>query len=323
MKKKPPLPTSITPLISFPTFLWIFIAIFCVSVAFLYRKIRFLSNNLNNFKSDVSYFKILIDTVLYVFNSPVLRHCMVCLDSERVYIFTLSVMGLILSTLFQSYLNTNMVTQASWEKDINTLDQLAQSNLPIEIRYVAIMEDLFPENTSRTFDLLRQHMVLVKYDQFALNRLYEHGSFSLPLRRSLVHLDFSEWFFSGKLYLVPQCPKNYLLAYPIMKNSIFLERFNVVLLRLLEGGMIRQWTNEIYRNHTIMETLSHKAHLINEVTILTMPDLQFPFYTLIFGINLSTLIVIFEIFGLKVNRFLSNIESKRIYKLIRHRMLKL
>lgn len=313
---------SIAPIISFPTYLWIFIGIFCLCAAYLCQKIRHLSNNLNHCRADVRYAEILIDTLLYVFNSPVLRHCTVFLAAERVYIFTLSVMGLILSTMFQSYLNTNMVTQVSWQKDINTLDQLAASNLPIEIRYEAIMQDLFPENTSRTFDILRQNMILVRIDQFALDRMYETGAFTQPLRRSLVHLDFSDWFYTNKLYLIPKCPKNYLLAFPMGKNSIYLERFNVVLLRLLEGGMVRHWTDEMYRNHTMMQSISNKAHIISEATILKLNDLQFPFYTLIFGICLSLLIAVIEIFGLKVKEFSLTIKNNRVYKFIRYRIVK-
>lgn len=304
VKKQPLLPKSMTPLLNFPAYFWLFIVILCVCAAYLYTKIKYLSNSLCKYRIYISYSQYLIETLLYVFNSPVLRHCTVVLQSERVYIFTLSVLGLILSTVFQSYLQTNMVTQLTWHKDINTMDQLAATNMRIEVRYAAIMDDLFPENVSKTYDILRHRSVLVPYDNNALERMTSSDPFSIPTRRSLVHLDFSHWFQRQELHLIPQCPKTYALAFPIGRHLIFIERFNLILLRLSEGGMIAKWTNEMYRNHTIFSTLTQKSHLLNKPAFLSLADLQFPFYTLIFGIGLSIIAALFEIFGLKVVRFL-------------------
>lgn len=303
VKKQPLLPKSMTPLLEFPVFFWIFIIVLCIGAAYLYTKIKMLSNNVCKYRLGISYPKYVVEALLYVFNSPVMRHCTVVLHSERVYVLTLSVLGLILSTIFQSYLQTNMVTQMTWLKDINTLDQLAASNLPIEIRYAAIMEDLFPENVSRTYDILRQRSRLVPLDDNALDRMSATGSFSIPTRKSQMHLDFSAWFLSKELHLIPECPKHYALAFPLGRNLIFIERFNWILLRLSEGGMITKWTHEMYRNSTIFSTLTLKNQLLNKPEFLSFADLQFPFYTLVFGIGLSIIVALFEIFGSKVSQF--------------------
>lgn len=323
VKKKPLLPKSVTPLLSFPAYLWLFIVLFCIAATYLYTKIKLLSNLVCPYCVYINYSHYLIETFLYVFNSPVLRHDMVVLQAERIYIFTLSIMGLILSTLFQSYLKTNMVAQVTWQKDINTLEQLAASDLRIEIRYAAIMDDLFPENVSKTYDILRQRSVLVRYDNDALERMADTGSFSIPTRMSLVHLDFYDWFQRNELHLVQQCPKSYLLSFPMMRHSIFLERFNWILLRFAEGGMITKWTDEMYRNHTIYQEVTHKK-LLQQPEFLNLADLQFPFYTWIFGIGICITAALIEIFGLKVIYALRssvNTSNNRICKIFARKNL--
>lgn len=304
VKKQPLLPKSMTPLVNFSMYFWLFIVLLCIVAAYLYSKIKCLSNSIGNHRMGISYPQYLVEALLFVFNSPVLlRHCTVVLHSERLYVFTLSVLGLVLSTIFQSYLETNMMTHMTWHEDINTMDQLAASDFIIEIRYAAIMDDLFPENVSRTYDILRDRSVLVPYEDDELDRIADIGGFTIPTRLSQVHLMFSPWFQRRELHLIQQCPKTYALAFLLSRHLIFIERFNWILLRLSEGGMITKWTQEMYRNHTIFSTLKLRNQVWNEPEYLSMADLQFPFYLLIFGTGLSIMVALFEIFGSKVRQF--------------------
>lgn len=293
------------PLLNFPAYLWIFVAIFCFFAAFLYTLIKRMSHKVYTSKFiHIHYSNYLILTLLYAFNSPVLRQGSAVLQSERVFIITLSFLGLVLSTLFESFLKTNLVTPLFWQRNIETMEDLDASNLPIEVRFPSIMEDLFPDNTSKTYQSLRQHLILVPYDNYVLARMAAQGSFSIPVRKSLVHLDYSEWFQSDELHMIPECPKNYLLAFPISKHSVFLERFNWILLKLSEGGLIKRWMEEMFLNHTIMNAYEKKDQLLNEPKFLKLTDMQFPFYTLFFGTCLSVAVAFIEIFGLKVRRLL-------------------
>lgn len=105
-------------------------------------------------------------------------------------------------------------------------------------------------------------------------------------RKSTVSLDNSVYFTKKQLYLIPECPKIYNLGYMIAKSSVYLERINQILLDIQRYGLMEKWIRDIDFITTLQYIRDFDEDNIN-VKILSMKDLQFPFFLLLFGCTSS------------------------------------
>lgn len=95
--------------------------------------------------------------------------------------------------------------------------------------------------------------------------------------------------------MVRECPRIYNLAYVVAHHSVFLDRFNAMIMRLFDGGLIEHWITEMNFNVTIRDWEQIRRSFGTNFKILTLVDMQFPFYLLAIGLFLSTIVFIAEL----------------------------
>ncbi|CAO1388076.1 unnamed protein product [Diamesa tonsa] len=117
-------------------------------------------------------------------------------------------------------------------------------------------------------------------------------------RKSTVTLDNSVYFTKKQLHLIPECPKIYNLGYMTAKSSVFLERINQILLDIQRYGLMEKWIRDINFMTTLQYIRDFDEDNIN-VKILSMKDLQFPFFLLLLRCTTS--------FGMWVVEILMNL----------------
>jgi hypothetical protein len=96
--------------------------------------------------------------------------------------------------------------------------------------------------------------------------------------------------------MVKECPRIYNIAYVLPKDSVFANRINEILLRLLNGGLINQWIKDMKFNITLDNIRIYGPSQEQNFKILTVIDLQLAFFILVFGSFISFGIFLVEKF---------------------------
>lgn len=236
--------------------------------------------------------RIFIDTVILMLSAPLRKFPTIY--SERVFVAAICIISLVFVSLFQSSLATVFI-KPMYYKDITTLKQLDDTNYIIKVKYKGYLDDLFPDNfADGVLSSLRRKLDFNADYTSLLNETADKGTIATVTRKSSVNLDNAIFFTNKELYLVNECPRNYNLAYVLPKNSIFLERVNAILLRCLNGGLVYKWVNDMAFNTTIYNLNRFGGYYVAAYKILTVQDLQLPFYILVVGFCLGLISFIME-----------------------------
>lgn len=210
------------------------------------------------------------------------------LQSERIFIGSVCLLSLNIVSLFQSSLATVLI-RPMFYKNIDTLQQFADTRQKILIKYPAMLTDIFPEDSSETYRVLHGRMYLqaggpeltafnvIKMEMATVTR---KTTLKLMKEESLVHL-------------IPECPKSYNLAFVLTANSVYLDRINSIILDINRFGFMNKWVQDaIYK----VELENSKIHppTSNHARIFNIDDMQLPFLVLMFGMFVSCLIFVAE-----------------------------
>lgn len=237
--------------------------------------------------------QIVVDTYILLVSAPYRRFTRSGI--ERLMLFGLMLVSLIFVSMFQSSLSS-VFLHPMFYKDIDSLQRLDESGIKIPVKYKGFMDDVFPANYSSMMDSLRNKMIYEpEQDEAAmLDRVAQSPKIAFVTRKSLVPLDDAIYIAKKQVIVVPECPRLYNLAYVVPRHSVLLEAINVVILRLLNGGLIEQWINVMNFNATMRDLALYRNVDDEKFKILTMNDLQFPFYLWAIGLILSSIIFIAE-----------------------------
>lgn len=294
VQKAHKIPEAVLPLLTFDVTSWMCLFFSFVGCAMFWIVLRTINSN-RNYVDSVDqlymmenysdYLHIVVDTGILFLSSPLMR--MPKIWSERVFIISISLMSIIILSYFESLLATVFVNPL-YLQDIKTLGELENSRLPIEINLDLAVDSLFDENSS-----LIQRIKLVD-NNHRLSYISEHGNLSTVLRQTLIKFDHSHWFRLKKLYQIPYCPRTYTTAFILPKKSVYFERINQILLRLLRGGFIEKWISDTMFNATLSSTRAYGSLSNQDYVVLQLIDMQFPFVVLIGGFVLSGFVFIAE-----------------------------
>lgn len=325
-------PASILPLLCFDPLLWIVLLVgifFCAGVWIIVRMLneskpltelylmqkrntknrisagdRFnRCNNVLGGPKYLQYLQILIDCFIISLSAPVRRFPRV--SSERIFISAICLISLIFVSMFQSRLSAVFITPVYYE-DINTLAQLDKSNLFIELKYQAMLDDLFPENSTEMIERLSKKLKLVTSAQSVMARVARDGGVATVTRKSTTKLDNSIYFTKNQLNLVKECPRIYNLGFVYPKHSVFATRINEVLLDMVAGGLIDKFIREMYFNTTLSNVKQFGSYHIDSYKVFTLTDLQLAFYILGVGIIISGLFLLFEFVSVRYVYFIQS-----------------
>jgi hypothetical protein len=216
----------------------------------------------------------------------------------RVYIATWLFMAVIITNTYQGCL-TSYLAVPKHLKEINTLKQLDKSGLGIFVvpgvqSYLAVNGDdktmrnlwrkfKYETNYSLIYNSLVQKtdMGILSSDNFAQYFLI-NGPF-IKDGEPLLHKVKENIMFLFTVYNVP-------------RHSPFLPRFNVIITRLLEAGLLMKWNRDSVRQAALNGYIKTASDVLAaDPTPLSLTHLQTAFYMLIFGLFCSTLIFVSQL----------------------------
>lgn len=302
------MPAILQPLSCFSYFLWFYIiltGIVSTIVWFIIKNINHKLNNKtikaqNNIDKIIHFTDVANNTAMLFLSAPM--KFLPYTTSERFFVSSICLMSLIITAIFQSNLATVSI-KPNYYRDILSLSELSKSNLLIGIKFKPILDDIFPANTSKNFEKLRKK--LYQWNQknvSVMKTMSAKRSFASATRKTSLKLDNAIYITSKKLFMVPECPKTYNLAYALKKDSIFLEPINHVLNHLLNGGFIEKWINDMEYNQTFINVKQFGVFEDPQFKILTLEDVHLPAFTLLLGVFLSVIVLLCEILWFKLHR---------------------
>lgn len=306
VQKAKRIPPLILPLSCFEPSLWLLLLFWIIVSAviwIIFRKLNkipeiqgFYEINgvLNRFNQNQRFSQLLVDTVIIGLSAP-LRH-IPKVTSERFFIATIFLISLIFVSMFQSRLASVFITPLYY-KEINTLSDFSDSDLKISIKFQAMFDDVFPENTSNIiFGKLREKLNLIPMSSpDVTSDVAEKGGYATLERKASVHLTNLIYLIKNQVHLIQECPRSYNLGFALPKNSAFMPRINEILMRLLNGGFINKWIDEMAFNMTLSNLKNYGKYQLVNYRILTVSDMEFSFLVLGTGIGISFIVFFMEI----------------------------
>ncbi|XP_055591638.1 uncharacterized protein LOC129743594 [Uranotaenia lowii] len=315
VKKASRIPEYLLPITIFPPDLWALMVIMGIVSTALWIVLRALIKRsaesrsswpqrqrlayLFNLSYEISraplYRKLIqisIDTYILLVSGPYQRFTRS--GHERLFLFGILMVSLIMVSMFTSGLSSVFVNPVYY-KDISSLQQLDEVGYKIPVKYKGFMDDVFTANYSPLMDSLRAKVVFQPSNESSLGRVARIGTISTITRKSTLELDNAIYVTTKQLFMVPECPRLYNLAYVVPRHSVLLEQINGALLRMLNGGLVQHWISEMNFNVTIKDGDMIRSVEESNFKVLTVLDMQFPFYLLSIGLMLSTMVFIVEI----------------------------
>ncbi|XP_053699343.1 uncharacterized protein LOC128746319 [Sabethes cyaneus] len=316
VKKASRVPEYLLPITIFPPDLWgllFLMGIVCSIVwIFLRTGIRMRAKtrleryhlaelfNLTNTTRDAplyrKMFQIGVDTYILLVSAPYRRFTRS--GTERLFLFGFLLVSLIFVSMFQSGLSSIFVNPVYY-KDITSLHQLDAAGIRIPVKYAGFMDDVFPANYSPMMESLRSKLVLQPTSQSLLSIVSKTTHLATVTRRATLGLDNAIYVSTKQLFMIPECPRLYNLAYVVGYHSVLLEQVNAVLLSMLNGGLINHWIAQMNYNVTLHHWEQIRNSQSSDFKVLTVIDMQFPFYLLVIGLIVSTAAFVAELIYFK------------------------
>ncbi|XP_017775179.1 PREDICTED: uncharacterized protein LOC108561656 [Nicrophorus vespilloides] len=233
-------------------------------------------------------FKDTINIIGLFLNVPM--HKLPQIHHERMIVISCLMFNIIILGTFQGSLFTSF-SSILYYPDINTLEDLSHSNL-----FIATSLDPFNGDESQVIKkIYSKHIDLFER---ALTRAALKRDVAAMERKEDANFFIQTEYISSDgvplLHVVAECPTSNFLAYIVPKHSPFLPRFNVLLRRFLESGLIEKWYYDTVEA-TILSNKYAKNQTSNSQEPLELQDLQSAFYFLFVGAALATIAFVIEI----------------------------
>lgn len=286
---------AVLPLLTFSLTSWISFLLSFVGCSIFWMILRNINarrmfvdstSQLYMMNSFSDYVHIVVDTGILFISSPLMK--LPKIWSERIFVMSICLMSTIIFAYFESTLATVFV-HPLYLKDINSLDDLERTNLPIEIHKNIAIDPLFNNESS-----LMQRIRIVN-ESPQLSDIVEHGNLSMVLKQTTIGSNFSHLFRLKRMHQLPHCPRTYMTAFILPKKSVYFDRINTILLQLTRGGLIQKWIRDTTFNWTLGSTKMYGSLEEVDFVVLEMMDMEFPFYILLGGYVLGFFLFIGEL----------------------------
>lgn len=275
----------------FSTLSWILILVSCIFCSFFWYFIgpsRIIS-------------KVLWQIYSYIVGNP---YKIVPTVSQFIFLMTCFFFNIIIFGIIQGSFFTEFTTSVFYP-DIDTLEDLYESNLPIATYYWFLIDG----DSSDLMTKLKKHQIEARgdlYDQTAY-----HRNVSTLVRKKTTEMLIKKKYRTRDgtplVHIVKECHTTLLLCNILPKGSHFLEVFNRVIMRLYEGGFIKKWFNDFGQG--LVEEERFESEEAKDFVSLNLHDLQTAFYILLLGHSCSIFLFLCEI----VIRIKNKIKSIKKY----------
>ncbi|XP_066595952.1 ionotropic receptor 21a-like [Prorops nasuta] len=230
---------------------------------------------------------------------------------ERIVSATVFLSGIVIMGSFTGCLYKNF-SRECYYKDISNLLELDTSGLIIGVPVDIFLDTLGTGDGETPYmRSLQQKIKLIQFPEaeMVFDRVANERDIATVARKSY----FPTWSAvrsddqgNPKIHLVHDCPRLYYLAYLLPAHSVFTGKFNQLILRLTEAGLIQLWKDEgialIISQSKSTEERRKKLMRKLEVFALSWKDLQSAFYILLIGEVLAAIVFAGESgwFGLRI-----------------------
>lgn len=250
------------------------------------KRIKFnLPTHFERTSEAFQYIQLSINIFILLLGAPLRRFPRI--QNERMFISGICMLSLNIVSIFQSELAT-CYTHPMYYKNIDTLQQLADTGKNIIIKYPAMMTDLFPEDSSQLYRTLYHRMKLIEDTDLIAVDVTERMGMAGVTRKTTLRLSQED----EHVHLIPECPRSYNLAYIHSKHWVLAQRLNEIILDLLAGGIVNKWIEDV--NFSIKLQSMKKQTAIVHRRELRIDDLMLSFLILGTGNAFSTFLFVIE-----------------------------
>ncbi|XP_072158033.1 glutamate receptor U1-like [Bemisia tabaci] len=206
--------------------------------------------------------------------------------SERVALVSFLWFSLSTATIFQASM-VKFLSYPSYEPDIDTLEEVADKNLPI-LTASQNLRETFESDEPVMKTLYDNFQVVHDKNVEILSKVAYEGKAAALGRMNDLEEKIATSYVKNNLvllHIVADCPKAYHIAYMLPYDSPFLESINKVISIFVESGIIHSW----YIHSTPFRPLSDYHQTQETYKPLTMSNVVIAFIVLGFGAGLSFL----------------------------------
>lgn len=299
------IPQGIAILLLYEEEIWYFIITFyfIVSISFiLAQRITSSANQLLDFgKTFVTIASVLFQESIVQPRNNVLRVIYL------VWLYS----TFVLASVYQGGI-VDLLTTPKYYPDIDNFRDLAES--PLTIYGSGPLRKLLNDRSNPSLWTL--------YNRYTINASYEESVAYLLRHKSIGILGVNEAleYYAHKMHTCPSCMQPYHtvketvitrgIGIPFPKRSPFLRRFNSLILRMMQAGLINKW-------HENMRRLSNSGSVCDspcsrDVVEISLQHLRAPFYILSGGsICASVLLIIELMYGKRRNTIALSRNARR------------
>jgi hypothetical protein len=201
-------------------------------------------------------------------------------------IFNVVILGVLQGSLFKSF------TTISYHADINTLEELDESGLPIATSlwsFIRPNSELLKRLEKKTVHRSMGYLDTVAYKR-NISVCEPRAHIEFLMKTKYVQDDGLPL-----LHIINECLTTFLMTYVVRKGSAFLTVFNNVIAKVVESGLTVKWNNDIVDSLAI-EKIINLSRNRTRVKSFSLYDVQSAFYLIIIGYIFAILLFLCEMF---------------------------
>ncbi|XP_020290189.1 uncharacterized protein LOC109857851 [Pseudomyrmex gracilis] len=208
--------------------------------------------------------------------------------------------GLVVTGLYQSCLVSSLSNPFHYP-ELNTLEQVADSNYTIITKYANLKENTFTNND--TLDVKLQSKFKVVTSNKPTIELVALNKKSIAFTRySSIELEDQSMYYdadgNNMLHVVDECPTTSLLSYVIRLYSPYREKVDELILRMQQAGLISMWyENLTYPIYALEQR--RKMEKSERKIKLTMEHYSLTFVGLLIGLLSCVVLFLAELYYAK------------------------
>ena len=197
----------------------------------------------------------------------------------------------------------NFLKNPSSHKEINTLEDILESGLPMFASDMELYDSFKSLDTEISRSLYNRFYVYDGNTHILNNIALYRNETVLITQLAAVQIMETYKRFYRHLHITDECPITYMASYLVPKGSIYLPSINNIVSRLYEGGLTDWWQDKAW-DLLYLPYRFHYGKDTKKVEILkpfSLEDVFLAFIILLVGLNVGVIIFIIEFVVYKMN----------------------
>lgn len=216
--------------------------------------------------------------------------------SQRIFASSCLLVGVLIVTGIQVTLVTE-ISSPNYYPDIDTLEQLAESGLPIATAYQNLV-DIFNDSDNPIMTRLAKNVRLEINNYGIKERIaYKMDCAAITTLSNVQHFLHKYVGPSDNplLHAVHETPRGYFLSYVVPKHSPYVQQINYVTSILIESGLVKKWDADQLWKHQLEVRHNHTSAQRSKLYAYSINDLQTAFFVLVSGLSCGVVAFMAEI----------------------------